>query len=397
MNRAYFKFVSAFAMTLLTASLARGQDQIFNSVQFPTLMTSAGRFDIQTCSQTGGCTSTGPMSGVTGLPLESPQAIDQNASSYDPSSQLGAFGAGQGALTGQNTVAAAVSPGGYLDVAAPVTQFRLRYDDALNNKYPDRGEYFYAKCGCFRDAKLDPNAKGPSGINDSVNVQDLRAYSEYAFSPRVSVFAEVPLEWIHFQTGAGDGKGTTSPGNSAGLGDINAGFKYAFIARPDEYLTFQFRTYIPTGDSYQGLGTAHVSLEPSLLYYRRMSDRWILQGQFSEFTPIGGSNFASDVLQYGAGVGYILVRGQRFVVTPTVETVGWTFLGGYKFNPQDGGQRSASGDTIVNIKPGVRVGFGDVNAPAGQQRQSLYVGWGHAVTSQQFYADIFRMEYRVLF
>ena len=314
---------------------------------------------------------------------------------------------GAGALGSPNFLAAADSPGGYLDMAAPVTQFRLRYDNALNNVNPDRGEYFYAQCGCFRipvalGGAGDGSAKGPPGANTtSVDFQAIRAYAEYAFSPQFSVFAELPYEFVHFNTAATNPvpsniPDSTAPSNPSGISDMNAGFKYALIASPTEYLTFQLRTYIPTGNSYLGLGNSHVSLEPGILYYKRLTERWILQAEFKDFTPIDVNGFASNVLQYGGGLGYRLWQGQNFVVTPTFETVGWTFLGGQKLNA-DGTVDSASGDTIVNVKPGVRVGWGDVNAPAGQQRQSLYFGYGHAVTDQALYQDIYRVEYRVLF
>lgn len=295
----------------------------------------------------------------------------------------------------------AVSPGGYLDVAAPVTMFRLRFDDAQNMNFPDRGEYFYAKCGCFRDMGIDPNAKGPSGLNDSVSYRALRTHLEYAFSPKFSVFAELPVQWVHFSVNPGDGTNnpnadTTSPVNSAGYSDMNAGFKYAFIAERNRYLTFQLRTYIPTGDSYQGLGTGHVSLEPGLLYYHLLTERLIFQAEFKDFIPVSVSSFASNVLEYGGGLGYIVFSNDRVVVTPMFEVVGWTFLGGEKFNPVDG-LHSADGDTIINVKPGVRVGFGDPTVPAGQQRHSIYFGWGHPITSDRLYEDIYRIEYRLLF
>src|SRR5262249_34296631 len=103
-----------------------------------------------------------------------------------------------------------------------------------------------------------------------------------------------------------------------------------------------------------------------------------------------------NVLQYGLGVGYVVPLTENVFVTPTLESVGWTFLGGQKFNPETG-QDSASGDTVINIKPGIRVGFGDVNAPAGQQRHSVYFGWGHPIPSERLYKDIFRVEYRLIF
>lgn len=322
---------------------------------------------------------------------------------FNQPSGAGNLSAGQGALTAQNSIAAAMNVGGYLDPAAPVTTFRLRYDDAINNRFPDRGEYFYAKCGCFRDPALAPGpandqrAKGPQGINNSVDSQDVRSYLEYAFNPKISVFAELPFRFLNFNSSPiPAGSTQTNLGSEAGLSDMNVGFKYAFVAEQDRYFTFQLRAYLPTGDSYNGMGTGHYSLEPSLLYYRRLSDRWLLQGQFSEFTPVSVTGFASNVLQYGGGLGYIAYQGPNATVVPTFEMVGWTFLGGQKFSPSTG-LESASGDTIINAKPGVRIGFGNSPGPMMMQQQSVYAGFGIPVTNDQFYSNLFRVEYRVLF
>jgi hypothetical protein len=293
----------------------------------------------------------------------------------------------------------AASPGGYLDLAAPVTMFSERYDNAFDNNVPDRGEYFYAQCGCYRALGISPNAKGPAGINSSVNYQMLTSHIEYAFNSRFSTFVELPAEWVHFSGVATTppGPAGNSPGNSTGFGDMHAGFKYALIAQPDQFLTFQLRTYIPTGDPTQGLGTGHVSLESGLLYYQRLNDRWIVQAEFKEFAPIDVSSYASNVLQYGAGLGYRLFQTERLVVTPTLESVGWTFLGGQELPANGPIFHSASGATIINIKPGVRIGLSDVDSPSGQQRHSVYFGWGHPITNQRLYQDIFRVEYRFLF
>ena len=122
----------------------------------------------------------------------------------------------------------------------------------------------------------------------------------------------------------------------------------------------------------------------------------MLQGQLTEFTPIAGSNFASEVVQYGGGLGYVLSQGENFTVIPMLETVGWTFIGGQKFSPS-GGLQSASGDTIINIKPGVRIGIGRSPGPMMMQQQSIYAGFGIPVTGDQFYNNLFRVEYRILF
>ena len=229
-----------------------------------------------------------------------------------------------------------------------------------------------------------------------MNYQDVRPYFEYAFNPRVSVFTELPVRFVNLVAGPPNPIFGPDLGRESGFADMNVGFKYAFIAEQNRYLTFQFKTYLPTGDSERGLGTHHVSLEPSLLYYRRLSDRWLLQGQLTSFNPIGASSFASNVLQYGGGLGYVLHQGESCTVIPTVEMVGWTFLNGQKFNPNDG-LSSASGDTIINVKPGVRIGLGRAPAPMMMQQQSIYAGFGIPITNDQFYSNLFRVEYRVIF
>ena len=45
--------------------------------------------------------------------------------------------------------------------------------------------------------------------------------------------------------------------------------------------TFQFKTYIPTGNAAAGLGTGHVSLEPSLLSTLKLSSNAYLQSQLA--------------------------------------------------------------------------------------------------------------------
>jgi hypothetical protein len=284
-------------------------------------------------------------------------------------------------LLASNTIAAANMVGGYLDPAAPVTMFRFRYDDGINMHDPNRGHYFYG---------------GTVGVANHVNFQDIRPYFEYAFNPKFSVFTELPVRFVSTPVGGGGGPGGGLGGREEGLADMNVGFKYAFIAEQDEYLTFQLRTYIPTGNAGDGLGSGHVSLEPSLLYYRQLTDRVLLQGQLSEFTPVAVDAFASNVFQYGAGVGVITLQTESITVIPTLEVVGWTFLDGYK-SDATGVAVSASGDTIVNIKPGVRIGFGRQPVPAMMQKQSLYAGFGFPITGDQFYSTLFRLEYRYIF
>jgi hypothetical protein len=253
-----------------------------------------------------------------------------------------------------------------------MTMFRLRFDAAYDDNRPDRAEFFYAKCGCFR------GSPGPPLGESSVNFQDVSAYLEVAFGNRFSAFVEVPVRFLDPELNR----------VSDGLADSNAGFKWAFVACEDRYLTFQLRTYIPSGNSERGLGTDHVSLEPALLAYQSIN-RLVLFGEFRDWIPIGGTDFAGNVLRYGAGFGYQVYHSPHLRVTPITEFVGWTVLGGKEFLFPENVTKDAAGDTIVNVKLGGRVDFGE--------RSSIYVGYGRALTGTVWYKDIVRAEYRIAF
>jgi hypothetical protein len=294
---------------------------------------------------------------------------------------------------------------GYIDSALILNQFRLRYDAAYDDNRPDRAEFFYPKSGSFRNISIgggnpalglirDPRAPGPAiGALElgetKVDFQDITGYLEVAVNPNLSGFIEVPFRFLNPEIDA----------NTAGFADLNAGFKYAFINNCDRVATFQFRTWIPTGTSTHGLGTDHVSLEPALLYQQRLGEQWTLFGEFRGWIPIGGTDFAGNVLRYGAGVGYTVFRGSNWSATPIAEVVGWTVLDGKEL-AADGLDAStgqlinmrvldASGDTIINGKIGVRINLGT--------RSSFYAGYGRALTGDVWYKDIIRVEYRLFF
>jgi hypothetical protein len=189
-------------------------------------------------------------------------------------------------------------------------------------------------------------------------------------------------------------------GNESGLSDVQAGFKFAALASSSHYLTFQFRAYTPSGDSSKGLGTNHWSVEPSLLYYQKLSSRWAVEGQLTYWHPIGGSagvpvtnheGYAGDIFNYGIGPSYRLINRENFRLSPVVELVGWKVLGGFETapGPIDNAAAEVSNINIVNIKVGARASFGRHN--------SIYAGFGRAVTFSDWYRDLFRIEYRYSF
>ncbi len=287
-----------------------------------------------------------------------------------------------------NSFAAMTAPGTYIDNAIVNNMFRYRFDAAYNNPLPDRAEFFYAQCGCF-----GPQAQGPLQPERSVDYQELTPYFERALSNRFSLFAETPVRFINPEVND----------NTAGFGDMNLGFKRSLYAQNQRYLTGQFRVYVPTGDADRGLGTHHVSLEPGLLYLRRVNDRTVTQGEFRVWIPLSNAqanvgnqpqNFAGTVLRFGYGVGYDLLKldtcCQRRRLTGTFESVGWYITDGLAFdgNNPAAGAFSVAGDTIVNLKTGLRYSAG---------RQSVASSYGFAVTGDRWYSDIMRVEYRYVF
>ncbi len=288
-------------------------------------------------------------------------------------------GAGAGATVGLN---------GYIENAAPVTMFRLRYDAGYGDNRPDRGEFFYAKCGCFRG--LTPpqlDAHGPPKPETGVDYQELTSSMEYAVNPRLSVFANIPVRFLNPEVN----------NNTAGLSDVNFGAKYAFVYNDRRILTFALRTITPSGQTISGLGTGNWWVEPGLLWLEQMNPKWQVFGELRDQIPVAPqSNYTGNVLRYGLGTSYMVAQGCRGYIAPVVECVGWTLLSGQETTEM--GTVSARGDTILNAKIGVRIGIGSVSA--GQPyptRSDLYIGYGRALTGAVWYKDLLRVEYRYFF
>ena len=153
-----------------------------------------------------------------------------------------------------------------------------------------------------------------------IDYQMVAPYLEYAPNARNSFFIEMPARFLN----------PTLVKNAYGWSDMNLGFKHAFVANPNQFYTFQFRTYVPTGSGERGLGTNHPSLEPGLLVFQRLSERLYFSGEFLDWIPVHATNFAGNILNYGAGLTYNIVLTQHFRVAPVNEFVGWTTLGGWR-------------------------------------------------------------------
>ncbi|MFW6199594.1 MAG: transporter [Gemmatimonadota bacterium] len=315
----------------------------------------------------------------------------------------------------RRTRSAASSNVGYVDNAIVATQLQLRYENAGGVTHPDRAEFIYAKCGCYRELAEalgsgagDPDAPGPAWeimdmddplttpmIATDLGYQDFVLDGEYAFNDRISVFGEVPFRSLDVDYGMNAWSGS-------GIGDLQAGLKYAAFSDADRVLTLQLKSYLPTGDAEDGLGTDHFSLEPGLLFHEGSGERWTLESELRLWIPFGGStgrgtpfgeseDYASSIVRYGAGIGYELTPEARLRFTPVLELAGWHVNGGIVTSSPDGTALEAVAEDgsadIVNLKAGARFGVRDTD--------SIYIGYGTALTDDVWYDDVIRAEYRL--
>lgn len=263
---------------------------------------------------------------------------------------------------------------GYIDCAIPSDIFRVRYDSTYNNRVPSRAEFFYAQ-----GAPLGPGLPFPES---SVDYQDISAYMELRLQPGLSGFVDVPVRFLNPDIND----------NTRGIGDLNAGFKYALRTTEADVLSFQLRTFVPTGDAQRGLGTNHVSLEPAILFYESLGERAGVEAECRYWVPIGGTDFAGEVVRYGIGAHYDIDTNHGTRLSPVVEVVGWTVLAGKEsvLDPLGGGVvRDADGTTIVNSKLGMRLELTD--------QADLYAGWGRGLTGDRWYENTYRLELRLLY
>jgi hypothetical protein len=262
---------------------------------------------------------------------------------------------------------------GYIDTALIGNRWRLRYDAAFDNVKPSRAEFFWPVG--------QPLGPGP-GPETSVDYQDASAYVEWSPHARFSVFGEAAYRFVDPELNA----------SSDGIGDTNAGFRFALRQNACATTTFQFRGYIPSGDGSRGLGTDHYSLEPALLHYQQLAPFLSLELEVRDWFAIDGTDgFAGNVLRYGAGLSYQINRGAP-PLRAVGELVGWTVLdGATAFSPAPGLAviEDASGDTIINVKVGLRWQF---NAC-----YDLYAGYGQALTDETWYDHVARIELRRTF
>jgi hypothetical protein len=213
-------------------------------------------------------------------------------------------------------------------------------------------------------------------------------YTEAA-AKRASFFVELPYRSLEaFALSPADQK-LHGDFHSAGFADMNLGTKALLFDCELIQLSFQFRTYLPTGNASTGLGSGHVALEPSLLTSIRLGPETYFQGQLAEWIPIGGDpSYQGSLLRYGVAFNQVLYHPN-----PDLSLIGvfeancWSFQDGLYTTPF--GPKNASNQTYANLGPGLRMSICN--------RIDFGVAASWAVSSGSWANPWVRTEIRVLY
>jgi hypothetical protein len=297
----------------------------------------------------------------------------------------------------------------YSDGPRPVTQMRIRWDNHYDIPFADRGEYWWAResakqavptGGCFPGAST---GKGPNCVPSNIDVEDLSLYTEAAMG-RFSAFVEIPYREVGVQQSdvlAANVAGMTCC-NASGFTDMNVGTKSLLLDCELLQITFQFKTFIPIGNFTKGLGNAHVSLEPALLYAMKLTPDMYLQGETAYWIPIAGDSlYQGNLFHTHLSLNKVIWR-----ILPNVQLIGtaevseYSFIGGNYTATNIFLPANAAGNTtgkaaplaisatgsMCSIGPGVRLNICD--------RIDFGIGSQFSITGTDWAKEEFRAEFR---
>ena len=226
----------------------------------------------------------------------------------------------------------------FVDAARPVTQSRFRWDGGYHMVLPDRAEYFWARSG--------GGGAGPGQIETEMTYHDLTHYTE-ACVGGFSMFVEMSYRSLYPDVNP----------HTAGFGDLTAGTKSLLFDCELMQITFQNKFITPVGNPMKGLGSGHLSIEPSILTSIKISEQMWMQTQVSEWIPIGGNaEYSGAILHYHGSVNRTLLGVPGGVhVVGTLESNGWSFQDGGYSDPILGPMQRASNYSYFSGGGGVRV------------------------------------------
>lgn len=267
---------------------------------------------------------------------------------------------------------AAANAAFWVDQVRPKTQMRFRWDAWRNGEFLDRSEFIHARGGAG-------GGKGPRIQAARYDLDQFSLYTEGA-TDRFGLFLEMPYRNLDPENRAQF---------EAGFGDLVIGTKSLLLDCELMQITFQFQTFIPTGQASKGLGTGHTALEPSLLMALKLAPHTYFQGQAAYRIPIAGDqDYAGDVFHYHLSLNHVLWRPLTGVqIIGTAELNGWSILdGAYTFPLGAEGLQVDARGTILSAGPGLRVVICD--------KIDFGVGTAFAATADKWAEQMYRAEFR---
>jgi hypothetical protein len=270
----------------------------------------------------------------------------------------------------------------FVDSARPVTQMRIRYDAGFDMKVPDRNEFFWARAdGMGKGPNSPGNASKDAPPATGIKGETKLDYNELIMTMEAatggfSLAIDTPYRSIDPQVNP----------HAANFDDINITTKSLLLDCPLLQIAFQFRTFIPTGNFTHGIGTGHVSLEPSLLTALRLGPNTYLQTQLSEWIPLGGdTDYQGAILHYHVSLNQVLFRPVADVqLIGTLEFNGWSFQTGDYTDPVLG-RHNSGGDSFLSAGPGLRFVLCDkVDLGVGSAFQVSGIPWPNTLIRSEF-------------
>jgi len=242
-----------------------------------------------------------------------------------------------------------------VDPIRPQTHQTFRWDFMNGLRTPDRAEYYFGRYAAYAgDGPLPPTPPptSPPYVDTSVEFNELTSYSEAALK-KFGIFVEVPYRSID----------PNVSNSAAGFSDIKVGTKSVVFDCELMQVAIQFKTYIPSGVSFQGLGTGHTTLEPSVLVGLKLHPDVYFQGQMAEWIPFSAdATQAGAILRVNASLNALLWCLNRDVqLIGTLEANTWSFQDGQFINPYLDPSNpatyaiNASGQTYGWMGPGARL------------------------------------------
>jgi len=204
----------------------------------------------------------------------------------------------------------------YSDSIRPISQQKLRLDIGRNLVNPTRNAYMFA-----------PNPIFPYPVN-SLNYNDVYLSTEIA-TGGFSILSDISYRTLSINPSEGGGA----------FGDMMIGTKSLLFDTELIQIAMEFKTFLPTGNFTSGYGTGHVSLEPSLLACLKLKEKTYLQGQISEWIPLGSTTppvgTAGSLLHAHLSLNHVLHE-----VNPDIPIIGTLEYTGYYF--QAGGNQDVT-------------------------------------------------------